>query len=55
MRAQGRGGGWPRVMDADRTATARQLREEGKGYAQIGKFLGVSAASISRAISAENH
>lgn len=53
-RAQGRVGGRPRVMDADRTATARQLREEGKSYAQIGKILGVSAASIYRALSSEN-
>lgn len=35
-RAQGKVGGRPRVMDADRTAAARQLREEGKSYAQIG-------------------
>ena len=53
-RAQGRVGGRPRVMDADRTATARQLREEGKSYAQIGKILGVSAASIYRSLSSEN-
>lgn len=38
-------------MDADRTATARQLREEGKSYAQIGTILGVSAASIYRSLS----
>ncbi|WP_275436122.1 helix-turn-helix domain-containing protein [Pseudoglutamicibacter albus] len=54
MRAQGKVGGRPRVMDADRTATARQLREEGKSYAQIGKILGVSAASIYRSLSSEN-
>ncbi|WP_370991834.1 recombinase family protein [Arthrobacter sp. HMSC08H08] len=48
--AQGRIGGRPPVMDADRTAMARQLREEGKSYAQIGKILGVSAANIHRAL-----
>lgn len=53
-RAQGKVGGRPRVMDADRTAAARQLREEGKSYAQIGKILGVSAASIYRSLAAEN-
>lgn len=53
-RAEGRVGGRPRVMDADRTATARQLREEGKSYAQIGKILGVSATSIYRSLSSEN-
>ncbi|WP_246242045.1 helix-turn-helix domain-containing protein [Glutamicibacter mishrai] len=41
-------------MDADRTATARQMREEGKSYAQIVKILGVSTASIYRAISVIN-
>lgn len=53
-RAQGKVGGRPRVMDADRTATARQLREEGKSYAQIGRILGVSAASNYRSLSANN-
>lgn len=53
-RAQGKVGGRPRVMDADRTAAARQLREKGKSYAQIGKILGVSAASIYRSLAAEN-
>lgn len=49
-RAQGRVGGRPRVMDADRTDTARRLRDEGKSYAQIGKVLGVSAASVYRSL-----
>lgn len=47
----GKVGGRPRVMDADRIDTAWQLREEGKSYAQIGKILGVSAASIYRSLS----
>lgn len=51
-RAQGKVGGRPRVMDADRTATARQLREDGKSYAQIAKVLGISAASVYRALTA---
>lgn len=42
-------------MDADRTDTARRLRDEGKSYAQIGKILGVSAASVYRSLALENH
>lgn len=52
-RSQGRIGGRPRVMNEDRIAAARQLREGGKSYAQIGKILGVSAASIYRSIAVE--
>lgn len=49
-RAQSRVGGRLRVMDADRADTARRLRDEGKSYAQIGKVLGVSAASVYRSL-----
>ncbi|MFB9669124.1 hypothetical protein [Glutamicibacter nicotianae] len=45
---------WPRVVDAGCIDTARQLREEGKGYAQIGKILGVSAVSIYRSLTVDN-
>ncbi|WP_181377492.1 recombinase family protein [Pseudoglutamicibacter cumminsii] len=52
-RAQGIVGGRPRVMDADRTATARQLREEGKSYAQMASILGVSTANVYRSLTHE--
>ena len=52
-RAQGRVGGRPRVMTEDRIATARQLRQEGKSYAQMASILGVSTASIYRALAQE--
>lgn len=52
-RAQGRVGGRPRIMDADRTATARQLRQEGKSYAQMASILGVSTANVYRSLTHE--
>ncbi|WP_413456435.1 hypothetical protein ACLQ8T_04075 [Glutamicibacter sp. FR1] len=40
-------------MDEDRTATTRQLREEVKNYAHIGKILDVNATNIYRSLSSE--
>ena len=47
-RAQGRGGGRPVVMDADKLAAARARRARGESPAQIAKALGVSRASVYR-------
>jgi DNA invertase Pin-like site-specific DNA recombinase len=47
-RAQGRVGGRPTVMDADRLAAARERRERGESPAHIAKALGVSRASVYR-------
>ncbi|MGH3193713.1 MAG: recombinase family protein [Streptosporangiaceae bacterium] len=52
-RAQGRGGGRPTVMDADKLAAARARRERGESPTQIAKALGVSRASVYRHLSAE--
>lgn len=46
-RAQGRVGGRPVVMDADKLAAAAQ-RAEGESPTQIAKALGVSRASVYR-------
>lgn len=54
MRSGGKGRRGLRAMDADRIATARQLREEGKSYALIGKMLGVSDTSIYQKIVCQN-
>ena len=43
-----------RVIDPDRTDTVRRLGDEGKGYAQIGKVHGVSAASVYRSLAVES-
>ena len=51
-RAQGRNGGRPTVMDADKLAAARARRERGESPAQIAKSLGVSRASVYRHLSA---
>ena len=51
-RAQGRNGGRPTVMDADKLAGARARRERGESPTQIAKALGVSRASVYRHLSA---
>lgn len=50
-RAQGRLGGRPTVMTCERVKTARAMREGGATFTQIGKVLGVSRSSVSRALS----
>ena len=40
-------------MTEDRIATARQLRQEGKSYAQMASILGVSTANIYRSLTHE--
>ena len=52
-RAQGRNGGRPTVMDADKLAAARARRERGESPTQIAKALGVSRATIYRALQPE--
>lgn len=47
-RAQGRVGGRPTVMDADKLAAARARLERGENRSQIARALGVSRASIYR-------
>ena len=51
-RTQGRNGGRPTVMDADKLAAARARRERGESPTQIAKALGVSRASVYRHLSA---
>ena len=53
-KAQGRTGGRPTVMDADKLAAARARRERGESPAKIAKALGVSRASIYRHLAAES-
>ena len=50
-RAQGRGGGRPVVMDADKLAAARARHARGESSTQIAKALGVSRASVYRHLS----
>ncbi len=52
-KAQGRTGGRPTVMDADKLAAARARRERGESPAKIANALGVSRASIYRHLAAE--
>ena len=49
-RAQGRVGGRPTVMTAERTAAASRMHEQGESIAQIARVLGVGASSVSRAL-----
>ena len=53
-RAQGRRGGRPIVMDADKLAAARARRARGQSPAQIAKALGVSRASVYRHLGADS-
>jgi DNA invertase Pin-like site-specific DNA recombinase len=52
-KAQGRTGGRPTVMDADKLAAARARRARGESPAKIAKALGVSRASVYRHLAAE--
>jgi len=51
-RAQGRVGGRPTVMDADKLAAARARRAKGESPTQIAAALGVSRASVYRHLGA---
>ena len=53
-KAQGRTGGRPTVMDADKLAAAKARRAGGESPAKIAKALGVSRASIYRHLAAES-
>ena len=53
-RAQGRSGGRPTVMDADKLAAARARRARGESPTEIARALGVSRASVYRHLSAES-
>jgi DNA invertase Pin-like site-specific DNA recombinase len=49
-KAQGRTGGRPAVMDADKLAVARARRGDGQSVTAIAKALGVSRATLYRAL-----
>lgn len=49
-RSQGRVGGRPAVMSAERIEAAHKMREEELSYAQIGRVLGLGASSVRRAL-----
>lgn len=50
-RAQGRVGGRPTVMTAERVDAAVRMRAEGRSHAHIAKVLGVGPSSVARALS----
>lgn len=50
-RAQGRVGGRPAVMDADKLAAAKARKRKGESATAIAKALGVSRATLYRALS----
>ncbi len=53
-RAQGRSGGRPTVMDADKLAAARARRARGESPTEIARALGISRASVYRHLAAES-
>lgn len=50
-KAQGRTGGRPAVMDADKLAAAKARRAKGESVTAVAKALGVSRATLYRALS----